>query len=251
MLEKIGKAKGTNDAEFQALWKRAEDHFELLDNIKKYMENYIRCASRPAVCFAPLSDAPLLAALTAMCMMEVKLSDDVALSFDPKHGMCVLSLSCFRFFCFCPPHRFGSGTSARCATRTPSGCSIWHAPSTTASSRTTFSACWRTICVRPVRNKAQRCDECERSLTCRAGTLKRRKNERDRRKVVRFGRDVAMNEGLKWANVQRIWTVTSRIISAKWTRATTQRVRCGLLWVSSDADCIAVRWACGVAIAPV
>ncbi len=42
MLEKIGKAKGTNDAEFQALWKRAEDHFELLDNIKKYMENYIR-----------------------------------------------------------------------------------------------------------------------------------------------------------------------------------------------------------------
>jgi hypothetical protein len=68
VLEKFGKAKGTNEAEFQALWKRAEDHFELLDNIKKYVENYIR-------------------ALTSLCIQEVKLSDDVALSFDPKHGM--------------------------------------------------------------------------------------------------------------------------------------------------------------------
>lgn len=69
----LGKAKGVNDAEFQAMWKRTEEHCHLLDNIKKYMENYIR-------------------SLTALCLAEVRLSDDVALSFEPKHQMYEASL---------------------------------------------------------------------------------------------------------------------------------------------------------------
>ena len=67
-LQKFGKSRGYNDAEFETLWKRAEDHFNLLDNIKKFVENYVR-------------------SLTALCQAEVKLSDDVALCFEPKDQM--------------------------------------------------------------------------------------------------------------------------------------------------------------------
>ena len=52
---------------------RLEQHCTLLDNIKKYVENYVR-------------------ALTALCLAEVKLSDDVALCFTPKDQMYEASL---------------------------------------------------------------------------------------------------------------------------------------------------------------
>ena len=72
-LQKFGKSRGYNDAEFETLWKRCEDHFQLLDNIKKYVEGYVR-------------------ALTSLCSAEVKLSIDVAHCFSPKDQMYEASL---------------------------------------------------------------------------------------------------------------------------------------------------------------